>query len=199
MRLTRKITTAGIGILIAASGVAAPLLGGGTASAHAARPGANTVAVATAHKTVIKTYKINGTYSGTISIVWNQSGPSTATISGKGKGTIFNLTSISGSGKGTAAAQSDPINGSGILAGKGESLSLKLATGATATAVGSAAPTLVTVSGNATITKGAGLFAGATGTLKVSGDFSIKSTSGKEKDSFTTTLKGTVTVKTTSK
>lgn len=199
MRLTRRFTVAGIGVLIAASGVAAPLLGGGTASAHPVRPGVSPVTVVTTHKTVIKTYKINGTYSGTISIVWNQSGPSTATISGKGKGTIFNLTSISGSGKGTASAQSDPINGTGILTGKGESLSLKLATGATATAVGTTAPTLVTVSGNATITKGAGLFAGATGTLKVSGEFSIKSTSGKEKDTFTTTLKGTVTVKTTTK
>ena len=149
---------------------------------------------AQAKKPVVKTYKFKASYSGTISILWNASGASTGSITGKGKGTDFGLTAVSGSGSGTAAAQSDPINGTGVLSGKGETLHVKLATGTTATAASGSAPTIVTVSGSATITKGTGPFAGATGSLKVAGEFSIQNTSGKEKDSFSTTLTGTIKV-----
>ncbi len=192
MKLPRRTAASTLAALIVASGLGATSLAVGASVSHAPKPAARTGAATT----VTTSYKFNGSYSGTISILWNDSGPSTASITGHGKGTIFGLTAISGSGSGTAAAQSDPINGVGVLSGTKMALKLKFATGATATAAGSSAPTTVAISGTALVLKGSGKFAGATGSLKVSGAFSIKSTSGKEKDSFSATLKGTIKVKT---
>jgi hypothetical protein len=66
-----------------------------------------------------------------------------------------------------------------------------------ACAANDAAPTNVTVKGVATVLSGTGKFAGAKGTLAIAGSFSIKSTTAgsSESDSFTTTLKGTLTVR----
>ncbi len=166
-----------------------------TSTARVAHASSGTCKAIKNSKPAAQNCTFDASYSGTISILWNTSGPSTASITGKGKGTDFGFTGISGSGTSVATAQSDPINGSGVLSGKGETLKVKLATGSTATAVGSAAPTVVTVSGSATVVKGTGTFANASGTLKVSGEFSIKNTSGSEKDSFSATLKGVVKIK----
>ena len=143
---------------------------------------------------VYTSYTFNASYTGKISILWNSSGPSKATVTGTGKGTNFGLTGISGSGTSTATSQVDPINGTGVLTGYLQSLHLKFATNSTATATGGSAPTTVIVSGNATVTSGTGRFAWAIGTLKVSGTFNIQSTSGSEKDTFNATLKGVVKV-----
>ena len=60
-----------------------------------------------------------------------------------------------------------------------------------------AAPTLVTVTGAATVVKGTGKFLGATGTLAVKGSFSIKATTAgsSETDTFSATLTGKLTLK----
>jgi hypothetical protein len=180
-------------------GVTATSLAGGATVAHATKPVAHAVSARTTGQTTKKPVyamdTFNASYSGTISILWNTSGLSTATITGTGKGTDFGFARITGSGSSTVASQVDPINGKGTLSGTGETLVLKFATGATATATGSAAPTQVIVSGTATVVSGTGKFAGATGSLKVSGEFSIQSTSGSEHDAFNATLKGTVKVK----
>jgi hypothetical protein len=198
MRATLRTATRTVAALGVVVGVTAISLAGGASvspppKAHGQL--VHAITTATSKRVTIVSYKFNATYSGKISILWNSSGPSTATITGKGKGTEFGLTSVSGSGSATATAQSDPINGAGVLVGKGETLHLRFLTGSTATAAGGSAPTVVTISGNATITKGAGKFKGAYGTLHVSGEFSIQSTSGKETDSFSATLKGVVKVK----
>ena len=53
------------------------------------------------------------------------------------------------------------------------------------------------MTGTATVTSGTGKFAGAKGTLKVSGTFSIKSTAAgsSESDNFSATLSGNLTLK----
>ena len=139
----------------------------------------------------------NAKYSGTISLLWSASDVKATALTGTGTGTDLGLTSASGTGSSVASSTTDPINGTGTLSGGGSSLTVKLSTSSTATAVGSAAPTTVTVSGSAIIVSGTGKFAGATGTLKVTGSFNIKSTTAgsSESDSFNATLTGSVVVK----
>jgi len=200
MKLFRGTAAKVIAPLVIVLGVTATSLAGGASigtPSRLAATGAHS-AVATQPSTtkpVYVTYTINASYSGTISIQWNASGPSKASITGKGKGTEFGLVNVSGSGTSVAAAQVDPINGTGILSGYKESLYLKFATHSTATATGGSAPTMVIISGTATITKGTGRFLNAIGSLKVSGEFNIKSTTGSEKDPFNATLKGAFKVK----
>lgn len=194
MNLRKGTAVAGVAAVAIAFGITATSLAGGASVTRPARTTAHTL-VDASKKPVTTTYKFKGSYSGTISILWNSNGPSTASIHGKGKGTLFGLTSVSGSGSATASSQSDPINGTGTLKGTGESLTVKFLTGATATAASTTPPTTVTVTGTAKVLKGAGRFKGATGTLKVSGEFSIQGTSGKESDSFSATISGTVKVK----
>ena len=139
----------------------------------------------------------NASYSGHIALLWSSSDVKATSVTGTGGGADFGLTSVTGTGSSVASSTTDPINGTGTLKGAGGTLVVKLATGSSATAVDSAAPTTVTVSGTATILSGTGTFAGAKGTLKVSGSFSIQSTTAgsSEQDSFSATLKGNVTVK----
>ena len=146
---------------------------------------------------IVVTDAFNASYSGTISLLWSSSDVKASSITGHGSGADFGLTSVSGTGSSVASSTTDPINGTGTLSGAGGTLKVKLATGSSATAVGSAAPTTVTVSGTATILSGTGKFAGATGTLKVTGSFSIQSTTAgsSEHDGFSATLKGNVKVK----
>jgi hypothetical protein len=203
MKVLKRTAAASIVAIVIAGGVTASAMAGGasisrshnelTSTSHVVANKAATCTKST-KKPIVTTCKFNATYHGTISIVWNQSGPTTASITGAGAGAEFGLTAISGSGTTTATAQSDPINGTGVLSGKGMTLHLKIAT-ATATAASGSAPTVVTVSGSAKVTSGAGYFKGATGTLTVSGEFSIQNTSGSEKDAFSATLKGVVTIK----
>ena len=60
-----------------------------------------------------------------------------------------------------------------------------------------AAPTDVNVSGNATVTGGTGKFAGASGTLKLTGYFSVKATTAGTTDNsaFTVKIEGNVITK----
>lgn len=190
MNVTRGLAAKALVALAIVCGVPAASLAGGATSPHVAAHAPRAISVS-----AVKKYTFKATYHGTISILWSSSGKTIATITGKGSGVDLGFTSISGSGSVIASSQSDPINGAGVLVGKGRVLHLKLSTNSEATAAGSAAPTVVTVSGFAIVTKGAGAFANATGKLTVSGEFSIQGTSGKEKDSFSATLKGVVTVK----
>ena len=186
MNLRRRISAGAVATLVITGGLMATSLG---VSASVRHP---SVSIRTVAPAAAKTHVFNASYSGHISVLWNSSGPTTASITGKGKGTDFGLVTITGSGKVTASGQSDPINGRGVLRGKGEMLVLQFITGSTATAASTSAPTTVVVAGTAKVVGGSGAFARATGTLKVSGAFSIQSTTGTETDTFNATLKGTV-------
>lgn len=194
MNLRKGSAAAGVAAVVIAFGIAATSLAGGASVPRSPRPATHTL-VSASKKPVTITYKFKGSYSGTIAILWNSSGPSTASIKGNGKGTLFGLTVVTGSGSSTASSQSDPINGKGVLRGKGETLTVRFETGATATAASTSPPTTVTVAGTVRVISGAGRFKGAVGTLKVSGEFSIQGTSGKESDSFSASVSGTVKVK----
>jgi len=144
-----------------------------------------------------KTEAFSGTYHGTIAMLWSASAVTVTSLSGTGSGATLGLAAVSGTGASNPSGSCDPINGVGVLTGGGSTLHLKLATTSKGCAADSAAPTSVTVSGSAIVTSGTGKFAGATGTLKVSGSFSIKSTTAgsNESDAFSATLTGSLKVK----
>jgi hypothetical protein len=144
-----------------------------------------------------KSEAFSGTYRGTIAMLWSSTAVNVTALTGTGSGTDLGLSAVSGTGSSNPTGSCDPITGVGILSGGGSTLHLKLATSSKGCAADSAAPTAVTVTGTATVVSGTGKFAGATGTLKVSGSFEIKSTTAgsSESDAFSATLTGSLKVK----
>ena len=140
----------------------------------------------------------SGTYNGSMSLLWSSSDVKVTSISGTGAGANLGLTALkSGTGSSSPTSTCDPISGTGTLSGPTGTLVLSMTTTSRGCAVGSAAPTLVTVTGSAKVVSGTGKFLGATGTLAVKGSFSIKSTTAgsNESDTFTATLSGKLTLK----
>lgn len=184
---------------VLAMGVLATSLGAGTALAGAVTTRAN---ASTHHLTALatKTVKVafKGSYTGTIGLLWSSTGVTVTGLHGSGTSSLAGKTSVSGIGSGTAASTCDPFAGTGTIAGGGSTLKLKIVSSSKqqACAAGSAAPTLVSVTGSATVTGGTGKFRGAKGTLALKGTFSIQSTSAgsSESDSFTASLTGSLTV-----
>jgi hypothetical protein len=144
-----------------------------------------------------KTETFSGTYKGTIAMLWSSSAVNVTALTGTGTGSDLGLSAVSGTGSSNPTSTCDPISGLGILTGGGSTLHLKLATSSKGCAADSAAPTTVTVTGTASVVSGTGKFAGATGTLKVSGSFQVKSTTAgsNESDAFSATLTGSLKVK----
>lgn len=144
-----------------------------------------------------KSEAFNGTYRGNIAMLWSSTSVNVTSLTGAGTGATLGLTSVRGTGSSAPQSSYDPISGTGILTGASGTLHLKLATTSKGCATDQAAPTTVTVTGSATVMSGTGKFLGATGTLKVTGSFSIKSTTAgsNESDAFSATLNGTLKVK----
>jgi hypothetical protein len=118
-------------------------------------------------------------------------------VSASGTGNIAGLEALSGTGSSSPASQCDGINGSGIISGGGNSVKVTFDSSAKGCAAESAAPSVVNITGNAVISGGTGKFAGATGTLKVTGSFAIKSTAAgtNESSALTLTLSGNINTK----
>ena len=142
------------------------------------------------------TVALNATYKGKIAMVWTSSDVA-ATVTATGTGTTGGLDSMVGTGSSSPASQCDAISGSGTLSGSGGTLKITSDASAKGCAADAAAPTAVTITGNATITGGTGKYAGATGTLKVTGSFAVNSTEAGSKDStaLTITLTGNIVTK----
>lgn len=139
----------------------------------------------------------SGTYKGKMSVLWADSGVQASSITGSGTGTVLGLDTLSGSGSSSPQNQCDSIDGAGVLSGGGNTLKVSFDSNAKGCAADGAAPTTVTITGTASITGGTGKYAGATGTLKVTGSFAIKSNQAGfgETTSLTLTLVGNITTK----
>jgi hypothetical protein len=139
----------------------------------------------------------SGTYKGKIAMVWSASDVQATSVTGSGTGNIAGLSALTGTGSSAPASQCDSINGSGVLSGGGNTLKVSFDTSSKGCAEDSAAPTTVNITGNAVIGGGTGKFANATGTLKVTGSFSIKSTEAGTNDTsaLTLTLTGNINTK----
>ncbi|MBC7462650.1 MAG: hypothetical protein H7227_00100 [Actinobacteria bacterium] len=152
---------------------------------------------ATPTKPSAGTVAFNAIYKGKIALVWSDSDVRATSVTGAGTGTDAGLNELSGSGSVAPQAQCDAFDGAGTLSGGGSTLKVSFDSNAKACAAEGDAPTAIAITGTARITGGTGKFAGATGTLKVTGSFAIKSKDAgfSESSAFTITLSGNINTK----
>lgn len=160
------------------------------------KPVAAKPTVAATTKSTSALVAFNGTYTGKIGLLWGDSFVQVTSVDAAGTNAL-GLSDLAGIGSAAPASQCDSFNGSGTLSGGGNTLKLSFDTSAKACAEDADAPTTIAITGNAVINGGTGKYAGATGTLKVTGSFAIKSTTaGKnESDAFKITLSGNINTK----
>ncbi len=139
----------------------------------------------------------SGTYKGKMSVLWSDSGVQATSVTASGTGTVLGLDSLSGTGSSSPQNQCDSIDGSGVLSGGGNTLKVTFDSNAKGCAEDGAAPTTVNLTGTASVTGGTGKYAGATGSLKVTGSFAIKSNQAGfgETTALTLTLVGNINTK----
>lgn len=152
---------------------------------------------ATPAKTTAGTVAFSGTYKGKIAILWSDSDVRATSVTAAGTGNVLGMDELTGTGSAAPQNQCDAFDGTGVLSGGGNTLKVVFDSTAKACAAEGAAPTTITITGNATITGGSGKYAGATGTLKVTGTFAIKSKDAgfSESAALTLTLTGNITTK----
>lgn len=136
----------------------------------------------------------SGTYKGTLAIVWGDTYLQVTSVTAKGTGNVLGLTDMSGTGSAAPAGLCDTFDGKGSIGGGGNTLNVAFDTSAKGCAEDESAPTTIKITGNAQITGGTGKYAGATGTLKVSGVFNVKGGS-KESAAFTMDVSGNIKTK----
>lgn len=138
-----------------------------------------------------------GTYTGKVSLLWGDGYVQVTSVKATGTGKVGDFAELSGTGSAAPAAQCDSFAGSGTLGTGANTIKVAFDTSAKGCAEDESAPTKITFSGNATIKSGTGKYLGATGTFKVSGSFSIQTTTvGKtESDAFSMTASGSIKLK----
>jgi hypothetical protein len=136
----------------------------------------------------------SGTYKGTLAIVWGDTYLQVTSVTAKGTGNVLGLTDMTGTGSAAPAGLCDTFDGKGSIGGGGNTLNVAFDTSAKGCAEDESAPTTIKITGNAQITGGTGKYAGATGTLKVSGVFSVKGGS-KESAAITMDVSGNIKTK----
>ncbi|MEN9906263.1 MAG: hypothetical protein RL475_461 [Actinomycetota bacterium] len=147
--------------------------------------------------TTSKSVAINGNYSGTVALLWGDTYVQVTSVKATGTGTVADLGEFVGSGAAAPASQCDTFDGSATLGTGANTIKVAFDSTAKGCAEDDSAPTKITFSGNAVVKSGTGKYAGATGTFKVSGSFSIKTISAGSKESapFTMTASGSVILK----
>ncbi len=140
---------------------------------------------------------MNATYKGKISLLWSDSAVTVTGVTATGTGTTAGLEALSGNGSSSPSSQCDAINGAGVLGSGADTLKVSVDSTSKGCAADADAPTTVTLTGNALITGGTGKYAGASGLLKVTGTFAIKSTAAgfSESPALTLTISGNITTK----
>jgi hypothetical protein len=152
---------------------------------------------ATPAKAAAGSVAINATYKGTMKMVWSDSDVKVSPVTATGSGTTAGLTSLTGTGSSAPSSQCDSVNGSGTLGSGADTVQVSFDTTTQGCADSDAAPANVKLTGNAVVKGGTGKYAGATGTLKATGSFAVKSTSAgfSETQALVLTLVGTITTK----
>jgi hypothetical protein len=140
------------------------------------------------------TVAFSGTYKGNLAIVWGDTYLQVTSVTGKGTGNVLGLTELSGTAAAAPAGLCDSFDAKGSIGGGGNTITVAFDTSAKGCAEDESAPTTIKITGNAQITGGTGKYAGATGTLKVSGVFSVKG-GAKETAAFTMDVSGSIKTK----
>ena len=145
-----------------------------------------------------KVVKVNVTFKGELS--WESSDTLINVKSLKGtsakKTDVF--TSLTGTGRAAVPSSTcTAFAGDGVLKGKAGTITFSIGTGAQACGASDAAPAIVNADATATVKKGTGIYKGATGTLKIKGNFMVQSVAAgtKETDKFTVTFTGDLKTK----
>jgi hypothetical protein len=157
-----------------------------------------TVKPTTTAPSTVQNVAFSGTYTGKIGLLWGDSFVQATSVDGTGTGNVLGLSDLAGTGSSAPSNQCDAFNCSGTLSGGGNTLKIAFDSSAKACAEDADAPTTITFTGNAIINGGTGKYAGATGTLKVTGgSFGIKSTTAgaKEINAFKFTIAGNIVTK----
>ena len=144
------------------------------------------------------TVAINATYKGTVTMVWGDADVTVTNVTATGSGTTGGLDTLKGMGAAAPDSQCAPFDGEGTLGSGADTLKVKYADGAMACSAEADAPTTVTIKkGPLTIISGTGKYAGATGTLTLTGSWAIASASKGSKPAtpVTLTLSGSITTK----
>lgn len=144
------------------------------------------------------TVSINATYKGTVTMVWGEADVTVTKVTATGSGSTGGLDTLSGSGAAQPAEQCTPFDGEGTLGTGADTLKVKYADGSMACSADADAPTTVTIKkGPLQIVSGTGKYAGATGSLVLTGSWKIPSATkgAKAPEAVTLTLTGTITTK----
>ena len=144
------------------------------------------------------TVKIDATYKGTVTMVWGEADVTVTNVTANGSGATGGLDTLKGMGAAQPAEQCTAFDGEGTLGSGADTLKVKFADGAMACSADADAPTTVTIKkGPLTIISGTGKYAGATGSLTLTGSWKINSATkgAKPAEPVTLTLTGTITTK----
>lgn len=144
-----------------------------------------------------KSLSIDGTYKGTVALLWGETYVQVTSVKATGTGNVADLGELTGSGAAAPASQCDTFDGSATLGSGSDTIKVAFDSSAKGCAEDESAPTTVKFNGIAVVKSGTGKYAGATGSFKVSGSFSItKITAGtKESAPFTMTATGSIKLK----
>jgi hypothetical protein len=148
----------------------------------------------TATPVVGGTVAFSGSYKGNLNIVWGDTYLQITSVTAKGTGNVLGLTDMTGSGSAAPAGICDGFDAKGSIGGGGNTINVTFDTSSKGCAEDESAPTTIKITGGATITSGTGKYAGATGTLKVTGVFSVKG-GAKETAAFTMDVSGNIKTK----
>jgi hypothetical protein len=118
---------------------------------------------------------IDAKYTGTISMLWSDAGVTATGVKATSTANNANLDVLTGSGSSSPQSKCDIILGSGVISGGADSIKVTFDSSTKGCAEDEDGPTTVNITGTAVINGGTGMFAGATGTLKVTGSFGMKS------------------------
>jgi hypothetical protein len=143
------------------------------------------------------TVAISTVYKGKISMLWSDAGVTATSVTATSSSGNADLDSLSGSGSSSPQSKCDIILGSGVLSGGGNTLKVTFDSSTKGCAEDEDGPTTINITGTAVINGGTGKFAGATGTLKVTGSFGIKSHAAgvSEKSDLTLNISGNIATK----
>jgi hypothetical protein len=137
-------------------------------------------------------------YSGTASLLINNSTVTISSVRGTGTGTpsLIGASTVTGSGSGAAMEQCDPFSGSGAITGAASSITLRVVSSSTqGCSSGESGPVTVSFHGVASATGTSGKAKGANGSLEFSGSLKLANTTGSQSGSISVTFSGKLTVK----
>lgn len=159
---------------------------------------ATTAASAAPQAAKPKTVKVNVTLKGDLSWASTEALITVSSVKGSSAKKTDVFTSLTGSGRAAVPSSTCTVfAGDGVLKGKAGTITFTIATGAQACGAADAAPAIVNVDATATVKSGTGSYKGATGSLKIKGNFLVKSVAAgtKETDQFTVTFTGDLKTK----